>query len=154
MPLFHLSAAPTVLAPMLVGGTSVLAAAFHPGRVWDEIRNCGAVGFAGAVRWCRCCGACRGIRATPRLGIRFISAAPIAADMYREIEQRYRCRVVTMYGMTEAFPIAYKAVSEGANRVPQDGSTRRSTRGSSTAGRSRRSGGSARSPAGRGLTMQ
>ena len=32
MPLFHLSAAPTVLAPMLVGGTSVLAAAFHPGR--------------------------------------------------------------------------------------------------------------------------
>src|SRR5205823_9075353 len=26
--------------------------------------------------------------------------------------ERYRCRVVTMYGMTEAFPIAFKAVSE------------------------------------------
>ncbi len=45
-------------------------------------------------------------------GIRFISAAPIATDMYRDIEERYRCRIVTMYGMTEAFPIAYKAVSD------------------------------------------
>ena len=48
MPLFHLSAAPTVLAPMLVGGTSVLAPAFHPTEMWDEIRACGAAGFAGA----------------------------------------------------------------------------------------------------------
>ena len=34
------------------------------------------------------------------VGLRFISAAPIAADMYRAIEDRYGCRVVTMYGMT------------------------------------------------------
>jgi carnitine-CoA ligase len=46
------------------------------------------------------------------LPIRFLSAAPIAADMYRGIEARYGCRIVTMYGMTEAFPIAYKAVSD------------------------------------------
>ena len=46
------------------------------------------------------------------LGIRFISAAPIPADMFRAIEERYRCRIVTMYGMTEAFPIAYKGVSD------------------------------------------
>jgi carnitine-CoA ligase len=112
MPLFHLSAAPTVLAPMLVGGTSVLAGAFHPGEVWDDIRSCGAVGFAGAgamvsMLW--------NLPADPRdadLGLRFISAAPIAADMYRDIEARYRCRIVTMYGLTEAFPIAYKAVSD------------------------------------------
>ena len=112
MPLFHLSAAPTVLAPMLVGGTSVLASAFHPREVWDEIRACGAVGFAGAgamvsMLW--------NLPPDPRdaeIGLRFISAAPIAADMYRAIEERYRCRIVTMYGMTEAFPIAYKAVSD------------------------------------------
>lgn len=112
MPLFHLSAAPTVLAPMLIGGTSVLAAAFHPGRVWDEIRDCGAVGFAGAGAMVSML-----MRLPPQprdaeLGIRFISAAPISADMYRAIEERYRCRIVTMYGMTEAFPIAYKAVSD------------------------------------------
>ena len=116
MPLFHLSAAPTVLAPMLVGGTSVLSASFHPSRIWDEIRDCGAVGFAGAgamvsMLWNLPPESAR--RRTRHL--RFISAAPIAADKYRDIEQRYNCRIVTMYGMTEAFPIAYKAVSdEGA----------------------------------------
>jgi crotonobetaine/carnitine-CoA ligase len=112
MPLFHLSAAPTILAPMLVGGTSVLAATFHPSRVWDEIRSCGAVGFAGAGAMVSML-----VRLPPEprdaeVGIRFISAAPIAAELYHEIEHRYRCRVVTMYGMTEAFPIAYKAVSD------------------------------------------
>src|SRR6476660_9914350 len=112
MPLFHLSAAPTVLAPMLVGGTSVLAGAFHPSEVWDEIRSCGAAGFAGAgamvsMLW--------NLPPDPRdaeVGLRFLSAAPIAADMYRDIEERYHCRIVTMYGMTEAFPLAYKTVSD------------------------------------------
>jgi crotonobetaine/carnitine-CoA ligase len=112
MPLFHLSAAPTVLVPLLTGGTSVLASGFHPTQVWDEIRACGATGFAGAgamvsMLW--------NLPADPRdadVPLRFLSAAPIAADIYRDIERRYRCRVVTMYGMTEAFPIAYKAVSE------------------------------------------
>lgn len=112
MPLFHLSAAPTVLAPMLVGGTSVLADGFHPTTVWDEIRSCGAVGFAGAgamvsMLW--------NLPPDPRdahTGLRFLSAAPIPAELYRGIEHRYNCRVVTMYGLTEAFPIAYKPVSD------------------------------------------
>ncbi|WP_240630860.1 AMP-binding protein [Mycolicibacterium sp. GF69] len=112
MPLFHLSAAPTVLAPMLVGGTAVLASAFHPTEVFDEVRDCGAAGFVGAgamvsMLW--------NLAPEPRdaqIGLRFISAAPIAADSYRAIEERYRCRMVTMYGLTEAFPIAYKSVSD------------------------------------------
>ena len=112
MPLFHLSAAPTVLAPLLVAGTSVVAAGFHPGEVWDEIRGCRATGFVGAgamvsMLWNQ--------PPDPRdadLSLRFISAAPIAADIYRGVEKRYGCRVVTMYGLTEAFPIAVKAVSD------------------------------------------
>jgi crotonobetaine/carnitine-CoA ligase len=112
MPLFHLSAAPTVLAPMLVGGTSVLAGAFHPGTVWDEIRACGAVGFAGAGAMVSMLWNLPPDGRDADVGLRFLSAAPIAADMYRDIEERYGCRIVTMYGMTEAFPIAYKAVSD------------------------------------------
>ncbi|BBY83662.1 ATP-dependent acyl-CoA ligase [Mycolicibacterium pulveris] len=112
MPLFHLSAAPTILAPLLVGGTSVLADGFHPTKVWDEIRSCGAVGFAGAgamvsMLWT--------LPPDPRdaeIGLRFVSAAPISTEIYRGIEQRYNCRVVTMYGLTEAFPLAYKPVSD------------------------------------------
>jgi crotonobetaine/carnitine-CoA ligase len=112
MPLFHLSAAPSVLAPMLVGGTTVLAQAFHPGEVWDDVRARGAVGFAGAGAMVSML---QNLPADPRdaqLPLRFISAAPIGADSYREIERRYGCRIVTMYGMTEAFPIAVKGVAD------------------------------------------
>jgi carnitine-CoA ligase len=112
MPLFHLSAAPTVLAPMLVGGTSVLAAGFHPSRVWDEIRDCGAAGFAGAGAMVSMLWNLPPDPADAEIGLRFVSAAPISAELYRDIEQRYRCRIVTMYGLTETFPVAYKAVSD------------------------------------------
>jgi crotonobetaine/carnitine-CoA ligase len=112
MPLFHLSAAPSVLAPMLVGGTTVLAKAFHPGEVWDDIRARGAIGFVGAGAMVSML---RNLPADPRdaqLPLRFISAAPIDTNSYRDIEKRYGCRIVTMYGMTEAFPIAVKGVAD------------------------------------------
>src|SRR6185312_5082799 len=112
MPLFHLSAAPIVLAPMLAGGTSVLAAGFHPGQVWDGIRACNAVGFVGAGAMVSMMWNQPADPSDADVPLRFISAAPIAADIYRGIEQRYNCRVVTMYGLTEAFPIAFKAVSD------------------------------------------
>jgi crotonobetaine/carnitine-CoA ligase len=112
MPLFHLSAAPSVLAPMLVGGTTVLAPAFHAGTAWDEVRASNAVGFAGAGAMVSML-----LRQPPdprdaQLPLRFISAAPIDASAYHDIEKRYGCRIVTMYGMTEAFPIAVKGVAE------------------------------------------
>jgi carnitine-CoA ligase len=112
MPLFHLSAAPSVLAPMLVGGTTVLAGAFHPGQAWDAVRACGAVGFAGAGAMVSML---YNLPPDPRdaqLPLRFISAAPIDAGSYRDIEKRYGCRIVTMYGLTEAFPVAVKSVAD------------------------------------------
>jgi crotonobetaine/carnitine-CoA ligase len=112
MPLFHLSAAPAVLAPMLVGGTTVLAPTFHPASVWDEVRACGAVGFVGAGAMVSMLWNQPPDPRDARLPLRFISAAPIAAGVYRDIEKRYGCRIVTMYGLTEAFPIAVKSVAE------------------------------------------
>jgi carnitine-CoA ligase len=112
MPLFHLSAAPSVLAPMLLGATTVLAQAFHPSEVWDDIRARNAIGFAGAGAMVSML---QNLPADPRdaqLPLRFISAAPIDAKAYRDIEKRYGCRIVTMYGMTEAFPIAVKALAD------------------------------------------
>ena len=79
MPLFHLSAAPSVLAPMLVGGTTVLAKAFHPGAVCDDIRAHGAIGFASAGAMVSML---QNLPPDPRdaqLPLRFISAAPIDA---------------------------------------------------------------------------
>lgn len=112
MPLFHLSAAPSVLVPMLVGGTTVLAGAFHPSEVWEEVRAHGAVGFAGAGAMVSML---KNLPPDPRdrqLPLRFISAAPIDATSYSDIEKRYDCRIVTMYGMTEAFPIAVQGLAD------------------------------------------
>ncbi|MGH3969434.1 MAG: AMP-binding protein, partial [Mycobacterium sp.] len=112
MPLFHLSAAPSVLAPMLVGATTVLAGSFHPGQVWDDIRAHGAIGFAGAGAMISMLQTLPPDSRDAQLPLRFISAAPIDAGSYRDIEKRYGCRIVTMYGMTEAFPVAVKAVAD------------------------------------------
>lgn len=112
MPLFHLSAAPSVLAPMLLGATTVLAGAFHPSEVWDHIRARGAVGFAGAGAMVSMLHSLPEDPRDAHLPLRFISAAPIDANAYRDIEKRYDCRIVTMYGMTEAFPIAVKALAD------------------------------------------
>ncbi|OBK95185.1 ATP-dependent acyl-CoA ligase [Mycobacterium asiaticum] len=112
MPLFHLSAAPSVLVPLLVGGTTVLAAGFHPREVWDEVRARGAVGFVGAGAMVTMLQSLPPDPRDAQLPLRFISAAPIDANSYRAIEQRYGCRIVTMYGMTEAFPLAVKHVTD------------------------------------------
>lgn len=112
MPLFHLSAVATVLAPLLVGGTTVLASTFSPAAVWDGVRGSGAIGFVGAGAMVSML-----LRLPPdprdgTSGLRFVSAAPLAAEQWRDVERRYRCRVVVMYGLTEAFPIAVKAVGD------------------------------------------
>jgi crotonobetaine/carnitine-CoA ligase len=112
MPLFHLSAAPSVLAPMMVGGTTVLAEAFHPSEVWDDVRAHGAIGFAGAGAMVSMLQNLPPDSRDAQLPLRFISAAPIDANSYRDIEKRYGCRIVTMYGMTEAFPIAVKSAAD------------------------------------------
>lgn len=112
MPLFHLSAAPMVLTPLLVGSTTVLRASFHPGGVLDDIRACGAAGFAGAGAMVSMLVNQPVHPADSDNPLRFISAAPIEAAIYRTVEQRYAVRLVTMYGLTEAFPIAYKGVAE------------------------------------------
>lgn len=112
MPLFHLSAVATILAPMLVGGTTVLAPAFRPSQVWDQIRGCNAVGFVGAGAMVSTLWNLPAEPSDRETGLRFISAAPIAAELHCAIERRYACRVVTMYGLTEAFSIAVKAVGE------------------------------------------
>lgn len=111
MPLFHLSAAPSVLAPLLVGGTTVLAGAFHPEAVWDDVRAHGAIGFVGAGAMVSMLQNLPPDARDAQLPLRFISAAPIGAKSYRSIENRYGCAVVTMYGMTEAFPLAVNGVA-------------------------------------------
>ncbi len=76
------------------------------------MRARGAIGFVGAGAMVSMLQNLPKDPRDARLPLRFISAAPIDANSYHEIEKRYGCRIVTMYGMTEAFPIAVKGVAE------------------------------------------
>jgi crotonobetaine/carnitine-CoA ligase len=112
LPLFHLSAIGTVLAPILAGGTGVVDRAFSVQAAWDQVRRFDAAGvvLAGAMVMM--------LWSLPRdasdrdLPFRFLSAAPVPKEVYRGVEERYRCKVVTMYGLTEAFPLTFAGVAD------------------------------------------
>jgi len=112
LPLFHLSAVGTVLGPLLAGGTGVLEKTFSVTHTWDQVRRYGASGIALAgalvvMLW--------NLPATDRdreLPIRFLSAAPVPKDIYHAIEERYGCKIVTVYGLSEAFPLALAGVDD------------------------------------------
>ena len=112
LPLFHLSALGSVLGPLMAGGTGVLETNFSVSRTWDRVRHFKAAGIALAgpmlaMLW----------NQPPEDGdrdipIRFLSAAPVSRDLYRAVEERFACRVVTMYGLTEAFPLMMAGVTD------------------------------------------
>jgi crotonobetaine/carnitine-CoA ligase len=52
--------------------------------------------------------------ADAELPIRLLVAAPIPLELHRPIEERYGCRIVTGYGLTEAFPLAIQGVDSPA----------------------------------------
>jgi crotonobetaine/carnitine-CoA ligase len=111
LPLFHLSALGSVLGPMMAGGTGALETSFSVSRTWERVRQFKAAGIALAgpmvtMLW----------NQPPEDGdrdipIRFLSAAPVSRDLYRAVEARFACQIVTMYGLTEAFPLTMAGVA-------------------------------------------
>jgi len=121
LPLFHLSAVGSVLGPLLAGGTGVIDRAFSVHATWDRVRQHRAVGLLGAgpmvtMLWNQ---SPEGPGDGP---FRFLSAAPVPGDLYRQLEERWHCRIVTCYGLSEAFPLTYAGVADdnppGASGTP------------------------------------
>jgi carnitine-CoA ligase len=111
LPLFHLSAIGTVLGPMLAGGTGVLEKVFSVTSTWDQVRRYHAAGIALAGALVVMLWNLPPDERDKDLPIRFLSAAPVPKEIYHDIEARYGCRIVTVYGTTEAFPLAYAGVA-------------------------------------------
>jgi len=113
VPLFHFSGMlGAVLSALVTGSTAVLDRWFSVSTAWDQVRRYNAVGFVGVGPMVMMLWGLPPDPADADLPIRFISAAPIPTDLWPQIEQRYDCKVVTMYGMTEAFPITVLGVRD------------------------------------------
>jgi crotonobetaine/carnitine-CoA ligase len=111
LPLFHLSALGSVLGPMMAGGTGALETNFSVTRTWDRVRHFKAAGIALAGPMLTMLWNQPPDDADRDIPIRFLSAAPVSRDLYRAAEERFACQVVTMYGLTEAFPLTMAGIA-------------------------------------------
>jgi crotonobetaine/carnitine-CoA ligase len=120
LPLFHLSAVGTVLGPMLAGGTGILDSTFSVSATWDRVRRYEASGIALAGAMLSMLWNLPPDERDKDVPLRFISAAPVPLESFEAMEERWQCRIVTCYGMSEAFPLAVAGV-DAANRVGASG---------------------------------
>jgi crotonobetaine/carnitine-CoA ligase len=112
LPLFHLSAVGSVLGPLLAGGTGVIDRTFSVQGTWDQVRRHQAVGLLGAGAMVNMLWSLPPDERDRDLPIRFLSAAPVAKELYHAVEDRWDCRVVTCYGLSEAFPLTVAGVDD------------------------------------------
>jgi carnitine-CoA ligase len=120
LPLFHLSAVGTVLGPMLAGGTGILDSTFSVSATWDRVRSYEASGIALAGAMLSMLWNLPPDDRDKEIPLRFISAAPVPKESFEAMEDRWQCRIVTCYGMSEAFPLTVAGVDE-PNRVGASG---------------------------------
>lgn len=113
VPLFHFSGMlGSVLAAVVAGSGAVVDRKFSVAATWDRVRQYDASGVIAVGSMILMLWNLPESEDDAKLPIRFLAGAPIPAELHHRIEQRYGCRIVTMYGMTEAFPLAVWGVDD------------------------------------------
>jgi len=111
VPLFHFSGMlGSVLAAVVAGSSAVVDRRFSVSASWDRVRRYNATGVIAVGSMILMLWNLPESDDEPKL--RFLAGAPIPAELHRRIEERYGCRICTMYGMTEAFPISVWGVHD------------------------------------------
>ena len=113
VPLFHFSGMlGSVLAAVAAGSSAVVDRRFSVTATWDRVRQYGATGVIAVGSMILMLWNLPETDEDVELPIKFLAGAPIPAELHRRIELRYDCCIVTMYGMTEAFPLAVCGVDD------------------------------------------
>jgi crotonobetaine/carnitine-CoA ligase len=94
------------------GRTSVLDRAFHPSTCWDRVRAVGATQFFGVGAMIMMLWALPRRPDDATLPFHLMISAPVPAELHRPLEERYGCRVVVGYGLSEAMLIASHRADE------------------------------------------
>lgn len=117
VPLFHGSGLLGLVLPtLLLGCTSVLDSRFSVSGTWDQVRKYEAtvvlaVGPMLVMLW--------NLpededHSDAELPVRVMLAAPIPPQLHLAIEDRYGCKLTTIYGLTEAQPMTIQSVDDPA----------------------------------------
>ena len=111
VPLFHFSGMlGSVLAAVVAGSSAVVDRRFSVSATWERVRKYGANGVIAVGSMILMLWNLPESADDPQL--KFLAGAPIPAELHCGIEARYGCRIVTMYGMTEAFPLAVWGIDD------------------------------------------
>lgn len=101
LPFFHIGAKFLTIAALLSGGSMHLQKRLSIGTFWDTVRQFGVTNFIGVG------GICNMLLSRPPsptdrdTSIRTIYAVPDPADIHREVEERFNCKLTTVFGSTE-----------------------------------------------------
>jgi crotonobetaine/carnitine-CoA ligase len=101
LPFFHLSGKFLTIATLATNARMHLAPRLSVSSFWDDCRRYGITNFIGVG------GICNMLIARPRrnddadTSLRTVYAVPDPADIHEEFEQRFGCRMTTVYGSTE-----------------------------------------------------
>jgi crotonobetaine/carnitine-CoA ligase len=106
LPLFHLNAkAVTVLGAMIGDFTGVLDRRFSVTATWDRVRKYEATGIMILGSMITMLWNLPKSDDDAMLPIRSLFCVPVPAELHRPIEKRYGCRIVGIYGLSEAAPL-------------------------------------------------
>lgn len=111
MPLFHVSGLQALLLPLLAGSKSVVIRQFSVAQAWPTVRRYGCTGMVSVGPMIAMLMSLPADPSDRDLPLRYIGTAPLPAPR-EEIAERYGVDMQTMYGMTEAFPIAGVSLGE------------------------------------------
>ncbi|MCG8592386.1 MAG: AMP-binding protein [Proteobacteria bacterium] len=105
LPMFHISGLQALLTAILVGSRSVVEKRFSVTTAWDIVRRFDCTGMISVGPMLAMLMALPPDPRDAELPLRFLGTAPFPAPP-DAIRARYGCEVQTMYGLTEAFPVA------------------------------------------------
>jgi carnitine-CoA ligase len=102
LPMFHFAIKSVVLLSSFVaGGTAAVDERFSVSRTWDQVRYYEATGISILGSMILMLWNLPAEERDHEVPIRFMVATPIPEHLHRQIEERYGCRLVSVYGMSE-----------------------------------------------------
>ncbi|HSV83286.1 MAG TPA: AMP-binding protein [Ramlibacter sp.] len=112
LPFFHIAAKFLSIAVLACGGRMLLQRRLSISTFWQEVRTHGVTNFLGVG------GICNMLISRPEspddgnTTIRTIYAVPDPADIHEELERRFKCRITTVFGSTEAGLPLFRGVND------------------------------------------
>ncbi|MAG32018.1 MAG: ATP-dependent acyl-CoA ligase, partial [Deltaproteobacteria bacterium] len=113
LPMFHVSGLTGVWNALISGAPSVIDRRFSVSATWDRVRRYGATGTSMVGPMLQMLWNLPEDSRDAELPLRFIGVAPVPDGLDDAIKRRYGLEaIVSMYGMTEAFPLAIAGVGD------------------------------------------